>query len=184
MNVTAFHPMRFVTWVRTRTGALLLSAGALVTLALFPFAFLVYPTLFIGPEQPIPFSHRLHAGAKGIDCRFCHPTVERSPRASIPEVGKCLFCHEHVIPEHPWIRKIHDHHDRAEPIPWRRLTYLPDHVSFAHEPHILAGLECEACHGKVETMDRLPADDFKMGRCVECHRERDAELGCWLACHR
>jgi hypothetical protein len=171
-------------WIRTRLGTFVLWVAALTVFALFPFLFLVYPYLFVGPKQPIPFSHRLHAGVKEIDCRFCHPTVDRSPRASVPEVGKCLFCHEHIIPLHPEIRKIHDHREKGKPIPWERLTVLPDHVSFAHSPHMGAGLACGECHGDVEKMDRIRALDFTMGRCLDCHRAKDAELGCWLACHR
>jgi hypothetical protein len=177
-------PKTLIAWFRGHWEGIALGAAALLVFVLFPFFLLVYPHLSIGPEQPIPFSHALHAGKKRIDCRFCHPFVERSPRAGIPAVGKCLFCHEHIIPEHPQIRKIHDHYETGRPIPWVRLTYLPDHVSFSHQPHILSGLECETCHGDVRKMDRIGAEDFEMGRCVTCHREKEARLGCWLACHR
>ncbi|MHC4779790.1 MAG: cytochrome c3 family protein [Planctomycetota bacterium] len=184
MKFENLHPKSILAWCRTHLEAIALWTSAILVLALFPLVFLVYPTLFIGPVQPIPFSHGLHAGVKGIECRFCHPTVERSARAGIPEVGKCLFCHEHIIPGHPQIERIRDHHSRGMPIQWVRVTYLPDHVSFSHMPHIMADLECAECHGKVEQMDRIPSEDFKMGRCVECHRRKSADLGCWLACHR
>lgn len=143
-----------------------------------------------GPEQPIAFSHRLHVGVKEIDCRFCHPFVERGPRAGIPAVGKCLYCHNFIIPEHPEIAKEHAYYNTGEPVPWKRVFFAFDHVQFRHQPHLLfekpdgtIGLDCQECHGAVETMDRLPYVEFKMGFCINCHRKYDANQQCWLACH-
>ena len=168
---------------RVRLGAtvwtlvLLLMAGSYIYIAF------VYPNRDIGPEQPIPFSHRLHAGVKGIDCRFCHPFVARSASAGIPEVDKCLYCHRYIIPHHPEIRKEHWHYDNDVPIPWVRLFIAEDHVKFRHQPHILKGFDCTECHGDVKTMDRLPFRNFEMGFCITCHRKHQANLSCWLGCH-
>jgi hypothetical protein len=137
----------------------------------------------LGPEQPIPFSHRLHAGVKGINCRFCHPFVERSARAGIPEVGKCLYCHNYIIRQHPQILKEHRYYDTGEPVPWKRLFITADHVQFRHQPHILRGFDCTECHGPVQTFDRLPHHQFRMGFCIQCHRKNNGPLSCWLACH-
>jgi len=168
---------------RIRAGAVLLVLAFLAVTGLFGygFRFLTYQSL--GPEQPIPFSHRLHAGVKGIHCWFCHPFVERSARAGIPEVGKCLYCHNYIIRQHPQILKEHRYYDTGEPVPWKRLFITADHVQFRHQPHILRGFDCTECHGPVQTFDRLPHHQFRMGFCIQCHRKNNGPLSCWLACH-
>jgi hypothetical protein len=143
-----------------------------------------YPGRSIGPEQPIPFSHRVHAGVKEISCRFCHAFVDRSRNAGLPPVGLCLFCHNHIITNHPQIALERWHYETKTPVPWVRIFYVPDHVKFNHEPHIRNKVDCSECHGPVAKRDRLVPVDFKMGFCVQCHRQRKAQLDCWLACHR
>jgi len=143
----------------------------------------VYPERAAGPEQPIPFSHRLHVTVKEIDCRFCHNTVDRSAWPGMPPVAKCLFCHLQVIPEHPQIRKLRAFFERGEPIPWNKVTWLPDHVQFQHDRHVAKGVACEECHGDVAAMDRVREEhEFNMGFCLDCHRARKAPTDCW-GCH-
>ncbi len=148
------------------------------------YFYYLYPLRSIGPEQPIYFSHRVHAGVKEINCRFCHPFVERSPHAGIPEVSKCFFCHQYIIPQHPQILKERWHLETKTPVPWVRIYYVPDHVKFNHQRHIKTGIDCVECHGDVKKMDRLVPVDFKMGFCIGCHKRYNAQLDCWLACHR
>jgi hypothetical protein len=149
------------------------------------FLYFFYPPLSegIGPIQPIPFSHRVHAGIKAIDCKFCHPYVARSLFPGIPPVEKCLYCHNYIIPQHPWIKKEHKYFNTRTPTPWVKVNYIPEHVLFNHQRHIKKDIACEQCHGKVETMDRLPRNHFKMGFCIECHQTLKAPLDCWLSCH-
>ena len=163
---------------------LILCAACIGVLAAMSFVYFVYPHIGIGPEQPIPFSHRVHAGVKRIDCRFCHPFVERSIRAGIPAMSKCLFCHSYIITGHPEIVKVRASVVDHKPVPWIRIFWIPDHVQFNHQPHINAGFDCARCHGDVETRDRLIQVDFQMGFCVRCHQEYDANLDCWLSCHK
>ena len=154
---------------------------------IFIFAFLYYfyapPAKDIGPEQPIPFSHRVHAGVKAIQCEFCHPYVRRSAFPGIPPVDKCLYCHKYIIADHPWIKEVHRYYNTKTPIPWRKANYLPEHVFFNHQRHIKKEVACQKCHGAVETMDRIRGVRFRMGFCIECHKEKKANLDCWLACH-
>ena len=75
------------------------------------------------------------------------------------------------------------HLDTKTPVPWVRVYYVPDHVKFNHQPHIRAGIDCAACHGEVKRYDRLMKVDFKMAFCVDCHKQKNAPLDCWLACH-
>ena len=165
-------------------GAVLLWTGASVLFTLlFLYYFYTPPLADIGPEQPIAFSHRIHAGVKSIECQFCHPYVDRGSFPGIPPVEKCLYCHDHIIASHPEIKKEHDYYNSGTPTPWRKVTYIPEHVFFNHERHIKKEVECEKCHGRVEALDRLPAKQFEMGFCFKCHIENKAQLDCWLACH-
>ena len=147
------------------------------------YFFFFYSGRGIGPKQPIYFSHRVHAGVKQINCRFCHPYVERSRRAGIPSVGKCLFCHNHIIPHHPQIVKERRHYETKTPVPWVRIFYVPDHVKFNHMRHIRKNIDCIECHGDVKVMDRLVQHNFKMRFCIQCHQKRNAQMDCWLSCH-
>lgn len=150
---------------------------------LFLIFFYTPPGSDIGPEQPIPFSHRVHTGVKNIQCEFCHPYAGQSTFPGLPPVEKCLYCHNYIIANHPWIQKEHEYFDTKTPTPWRKVNYLPEHAFFNHQRHIKKEIECEKCHGAVETMDRLKAEPFRMEFCIECHRELKANLDCWLACH-
>ncbi len=144
-----------------------------------------YPQERVGPRQPVFFSHRVHAGVKEINCRFCHPYVARSQNAGLPAVEKCFFCHEYIIPNHPEIQKEKNYYLTRQPVPWKRIFILPDFVFFHHFPHILwAKLDCVNCHGDVKTEDRLKPVAFQMGFCIGCHRKMNANTDCWLACHR
>lgn len=180
---------------RPKTGHLWMATGGLALAIMLYFAYM-YPREQIGPVQPIYFSHRIHAGVKQINCRFCHPYVERSRNAGLPSVQKCFYCHNWVIPNHPQIQVEKQHLETNTPVPWKRIFYLPDFVFFRHQPHVLwRGLDCSNCHGDVKSQDRLQRVDFQMGFCLNCHRKMSrpgdlkkrplpAYLDCWLACHR
>jgi hypothetical protein len=165
-----------------RSGRWLVAAVALVA-AMLGFYYL-YPRLGLGPRQPIPFSHRVHAGVKRINCRFCHSFVDRSKHAGLPAVQKCFFCHNYIIPAHPEIEKELDYLKNNQGVPWKQIYFVPDYVKFQHRPHIEFGkIDCDVCHGPVETMDRLKPVNFQMGFCIACHKEKKATIDCWLACH-
>ncbi|NNG00073.1 MAG: cytochrome c3 family protein [Desulfobacteraceae bacterium] len=187
---TRGKPVRFFTATRDVLETLKLNKGPLfstflivVLVLFFLFYFYTPPAAQIGPAQPIAFSHRLHAGVKNIQCQFCHPYAGQSIHPGLPPVEKCLYCHNYIIAGHPEIQKEHDYYNTNTPTPWRKVYYLPEHVLFNHERHIRKDIACQACHGPVETMDRLQGERFKMGFCVECHQQNNANLGCWIACH-
>jgi hypothetical protein len=170
--------------IKPRRGFIWLGIVAIVLAVMLYFIY-SFPQRDIGPQQPIYFSHRVHAGVKEINCRFCHPFVERSPNAGIPPMEKCFFCHDYIIPTHPQILKEKEHYEKKKPVPWVRIYWVPDFVFFNHIPHIkLAGFDCAECHGDVKTMDRLRPVKFQMGFCIGCHRKIGAQVDCWLACHR
>jgi hypothetical protein len=173
---TGGRPMRFFTGFAESLGRLKANSGPLAVVALcvvlvlgFLYFFYASPATDVGAAQPIAFSHRLHSGHKAIDCRFCHSYVARSNHPGLPPVEKCLYCHNYIIAGHPEILKEHDYYNTGTPTPWVKVFYLAEHVLFNHQRHIRQEIECEACHGLVQTMDRLKGQRFKMGFCVACH---------------
>jgi hypothetical protein len=129
------------------------------------------------PDQPIKFSHKVHATDNKIDCLYCHSNAEHGKSAGIPGPGLCMNCHMIVRNgTHSGqfeIAKVVEHYDNKEPIDWVRVHNLPDHVYFNHSQHVkVAGLDCTKCHGNVEDMHILKQEeDLSMGFCVNCHRE-------------
>jgi len=187
---TKGRPMVFITALGKEIAILVKNRVALFWTGLsiflvlgFLYFFYASPATRIRPEQPIPFSHRVHAGVKAIQCQFCHPYVGRSIFPGIPPVEKCLYCHKYIIANFPWIQKEHQYFNTNTPTPWKKVFYTPEHVFFRHVRHIKKNIECQQCHGQIQTMDRIPAKKFKMGFCVDCHKQNKAKLGCWLACH-
>jgi hypothetical protein len=188
--VTRGNPIRFFTAFKETITLLQINLGPITLMLLttisvlgFLYAFYSLPATNIGPEQPIAFSHQLHAGIKNIQCQFCHPYVERSIHPGLPPVEKCLYCHNYIIANHPEILKEHNYYNSNTPIPWQKVFYLPEHVVFNHERHIKKDIQCESCHGRIDTMDRIKGEYFKMGFCIKCHRSKNANMDCWLACH-
>ncbi len=124
------------------------------------------------PEQPIPFSHRLHAGTLKVPCLYCHSGAERSRIAGIPAVSTCMRCHQVTKTESPAIRKLAALYAADQPLKWRRIHALPDHVFFDHRPHVAAGVACQTCHGEVQTMEVVSQQmSLRMGNCLGCHRD-------------
>ncbi|HSO66661.1 MAG TPA: cytochrome c3 family protein [Desulfatirhabdiaceae bacterium] len=154
-----------------------------VLVAGFVYFFYTTPGTRIGPEQPIPFSHRVHAGVKDIQCEYCHPYVSYSRHPGLPPVEKCLHCHNHIIRNHYWIQKEHAFFNTRTPIRWNKANVLPEHVLFNHQRHIQKDIACKECHGQVETVDRITGEKFLMEFCITCHRQNKANVDCWLSCH-
>jgi hypothetical protein len=136
------------------------------------------------PDQPIAFSHKMHAGDNGIHCLFCHRAAKKSALAGIPAVAECRACHLYIARDAPEIKKLMVSWEKREPIPWVRVYGVPDHVYFPHMMHIRAGLDCNTCHGDVAAMERITRSvTLKMGWCLECHRLKNASIDCWT-CHK
>lgn len=136
------------------------------------------------PEQPIAFSHKIHAGNYQINCLYCHTSADRSPSAGIPSVQRCVGCHKITAADKPEVQKIHEYWNKKEPIPWVRIHENPDFVYFSHRMHIKSGFKCLVCHGKVEKMSRVrKVSSLKMGWCVKCHKANNASRDC-LVCHK
>jgi len=137
-----------------------------------------------GPIQPIAFSHKIHAGDYEIPCQYCHAGARRSPVSGIPSVERCMGCHKIVGADKPEIIKLKSYWDRKTAIPWVRVYQQPGYVFFTHEPHIRRGIECQNCHGPVQTMARVyEAVKLNMSRCVDCHKQNKVSVDCYI-CHR
>jgi hypothetical protein len=135
------------------------------------------------PHQPIPFSHRIHAGELHIGCTACHAYAERAPVAGIPSMARCRGCHRFVREDaaRPAIDAelkilVARLRDEGTPIEWLRVHRVPDHVTFPHVRHVANGVACRECHGAVEEMDVVrQVAPLSMGWCLECHRRKQAE---------
>ena len=136
------------------------------------------------PTQPIPFSHKIHAGDNQIPCQYCHTGADESRHATIPPMNVCMNCHKVVKTESPFIQKMAEMYQKGEPIEWVRVHDLPDHAYFFHKRHIQVGIECYTCHGAVETMDKIKQEKIlNMGFCVDCHKTNKAPTDC-VVCHQ
>ena len=139
MDPIAFLQKKWQGLVANAT-SLFWTAVSIVLVAAFLFFFYTPPQSMIGPEQPIPFSHRLHAGHKAIQCQYCHPYVGRSNHPGLPPVEKCLHCHNYIIANHWWIQEEHRYFNTQTPTPWVKANFLAEHVLFNHQRHIRFGV--------------------------------------------
>ncbi len=134
------------------------------------------------PTQPIPFSHKLHAGQYNIPCMYCHVGVEKSRHATIPSTNICMNCHSQVKTDSPHIAKIREAFESGKPIEWVKVHDMPDHVYFNHKRHVTKGIACETCHGDVKKMAVVKqAKALSMGWCLDCHRGQNKELPASIA---
>jgi hypothetical protein len=123
------------------------------------------------PRQPIPYSHKLHAGTLRMPCLYCHSGALKSRLAGVPSVEKCLNCHKVTKVDSPDIKRIAAVYASGEPLEWKRIHSLPDHVYFDHRPHANAGILCQTCHGEVQTMNAVYQNmSMRMSNCLGCHR--------------
>lgn len=129
------------------------------------------------PEQPISFSHKLHAGDMKIDCQYCHIGVEKSKVASIPSLNVCMACHSVAKKDSPQIQKLNEYYTQNKPLPWKRVHRVPDFVYFNHSVHVNKGIDCLNCHGDVPSMDVLAqVKNMNMSACLDCHRNSHEKL--------
>lgn len=122
-------------------------------------------------NQPVPFSHEHHAWQLGIDCRYCHTSVEKSSQAGIPPTETCMSCHSQIWTNSPLLQPIRDSYNNETPIKWTRVNKVPEFVFFNHSIHINRGINCNNCHGPVQDMPiTMKGNSFQMAWCLDCHR--------------
>jgi hypothetical protein len=129
------------------------------------------------PKQPVPYSHALHAGQLGIDCRYCHFSVEKTGFAAVPPTQVCMGCHTNVRATSPKLQLVRDSAATGFPMEWVKVHDLPDYVYFNHSAHVRRGVGCISCHGRVDRMEEVgQVERLSMGWCLECHRAPDKHL--------
>lgn len=170
----------FPSWLDNlvKVGGILGGFGALYVVALLYYG--IHPqAMDIGyePEQPVPYSHALHVGELGLDCRYCHNTVERSAFASIPPTQTCMNCHGSIRTESEKLLPVRESFATGLPVEWVRVHDLPDFVYFDHSAHVNRGVGCVECHGRVDKMEVVyQSEKLSMAWCLECHRNPDDRL--------
>lgn len=122
-------------------------------------------------QQPVAFSHEHHSNELGIDCRYCHQTVEKSPYANLPATETCMSCHSQIWTNSPLLEPVRDSYRTGVPIKWNQVNKVPEFVYFNHQIHVNRGLNCNICHGPVQKMQMTwKGNAFWMKWCLDCHR--------------
>lgn len=158
--------------------------GGLYAAGLITYGFSPYATdVGYMPSQPIPYSHAVHAGIYGLDCRYCHNTVEETGKAAIPPSQTCLGCHTNLqaggapLETNSNLAALRESRDTGMPIPWTRVHDLPDYAYFNHAAHVNRGIGCVSCHGRVDRMDVVyQVEPLSMSWCLDCHRQPEKHL--------
>lgn len=160
--------------------AIAINVIAIPTYVIFMFAYGASPrALDVGyqPEQPVPYSHALHAGKMGIDCRYCHTTVETAAHAAIPPTQTCMGCHVNILATSEKIVPLKKSYETGLPVEWIKVHDLPDYAYFNHSAHIRRGVGCASCHGRIDKMEIVYQDQpLNMAWCLDCHRNPDPHL--------
>jgi hypothetical protein len=158
---------------------LALGAALVALVSLWVLVYEVLPAYggLSSPRQPIPFSHQHHVGDDGIDCRYCHTSVERSSFAGIPATDVCMTCHSQLFTDAPVLAPLREAARSGRPIHWVRVHDLPDFVYFNHSIHLAKGIGCIECHGRVDQMPRIRrVASLEMQWCLGCHRNPGPHL--------
>ena len=173
-------PFVFPRWAnKTRVLAGVILGGAPIYLTFLIWYGASPKTTDVGyqPKQPVPYSHALHAGQLGIDCRYCHNTVEQGAHAAIPPTATCMNCHERIWTNSDKLTPVRQSLATGKPVEWLKVHDLPDYVYFNHSAHVTRGVGCVTCHGRVDEMDEVyQKEPLSMSWCLSCHRSPEQNL--------
>jgi hypothetical protein len=171
-----FHPSTNTIARVSIFGALFLVGGLLWVLLLYQRS--SYVTLRGVPTtQPVPFSHQHHVGGVGLDCRYCHTSVEKSSFAGIPPTQTCMGCHARLWNDAPVLAPVRDSYAKGESLRWNRVHNLADFAFFDHSVHVAKGVACVTCHGRVDQMPLMyKQNTLQMEWCLDCHRHPEENL--------
>ncbi|MEL7088501.1 MAG: cytochrome c3 family protein [Planctomycetota bacterium] len=131
------------------------------------------------PKQPIPYSHELHVGQLGLDCTYCHTSVDKAGFAAIPTVETCMTCHSAVKKNSPKLAPLYEAYESGEPVEWIKVHDIADYAYFNHQAHVTKGVSCVSCHGRVDRMGEegvYQHENLSMGWCLDCHRAPEEHL--------
>ncbi|HEY3743089.1 MAG TPA: cytochrome c3 family protein [Bryobacteraceae bacterium] len=131
------------------------------------------------PEQPVPYSHKLHAGTLKLKCAMCHKNADPGETMGFPPVATCMQCHSAIKTDSPEVQKLAAAAKENRQIEWVRVYQIPSYVDFSHRAHLESGNQCSDCHADVTVRDRLFREgDISMGGCMNCHRLKKASIDC------
>jgi hypothetical protein len=131
----------------------------------------------VARDQPVPFSHKHHVQGVGIDCRYCHTSVEESSFAGIPPTATCMNCHKLLWTDAPMLEPVRESFRTDRSVEWTRVHDLPDYVYFDHSIHVAKGISCVACHGQVDEMPLMWREHtLFMEWCLDCHRHPEEQI--------
>jgi hypothetical protein len=123
------------------------------------------------PQQPVPYSHQVHVGQMGLDCRYCHTTVGTAAFAAVPPTSVCMNCHMAITPESEKLQPVRESMQSGNPVRWIHVHDLPDFVYFDHHAHVSQGVSCLSCHGRIDRMEQVhQVETLSMDWCLACHR--------------
>lgn len=129
------------------------------------------------PDQPVPYSHALHVGQLGLDCRYCHSNVEQSAHANVPNTQTCMNCHGQIETQSVKLLPVRESWATGQPIEWVKVHHIPDYAHFSHAVHVNVGVGCETCHGRVDQMEVVrQVEPLSMSWCLDCHRSPEQYL--------
>jgi hypothetical protein len=156
---------------------LIAGAGLALTLLMGAVRTGYYTNQNITRDQPVQFSHKHHVGDDGIDCRYCHASVETSATAGVPPTKTCMNCHSVLFANASYLEPIRQSYRTDQSIQWVRIHRLPDYVYFNHSIHVNKGVGCSSCHGQVNQMPLMfQASTLQMQWCLDCHRNPEKVL--------
>ena len=154
-----------------------LALGGVATAGMWYYFTPKYTNVGYQPIQPVPFSHKIHAGQLGIDCRYCHSFVEVAAHSNVPTTQVCMNCHSQVQKDNPKLQAVRESWQTGKPIEWIQIHKSPDFVYFNHAAHVNRGVSCVSCHGRVDQMEVVyHAESHSMDFCLTCHREPEKFL--------
>lgn len=151
--------------------------GGIVTAATTYYATPKYTRVGYAPDQPVPFSHALHVGQLGMDCRYCHSNVEIAGHANVPTSQTCMNCHNQIKTDSPLLAPIRASYESGDSVPWVKIHEVPDYAYFNHAVHVARGVSCVSCHGQINEMEVVHhSKPLSMGWCLECHRAPELHI--------
>src|SRR5580692_6063809 len=169
--MSAIFP-KWTNWLPLILGVGAALSGGGVTLGAWYYFTPKYTRVGYQPVQPVPFSHKVHAGELGIDCRYCHNGVDKSWFSNLPGASTCMNCHSTVLKDDSRLAIVRESAATGKPIPWVQIHITPDYVYFNHSVHVARGISCVECHGRIDTMDEVHQDKpLSMSFCLNCHRD-------------
>ena len=163
-------PPRSNTFAKVSILAALILVAVIVTFLVLWLHSSTFNQVGVPVSQPVPFPHNFHVAVLGLNCRYCHDSVDKSGFADLPPTETCMSCHSQIATSDPTLAMVRESYATGVPIQWNRVNQLPDYVYFDHSIHVNKGVGCETCHGRVDEMTTdVKANTFYMAWCLKCH---------------